>query len=373
MQRPDPRAAVPPRPGVRLAAQLRRARRARRLRRRAHRGGGRRAAGDGLRDGRRAAAAVRPLHRDRDDRRRRALRLVAAAHQRPDQRDLDRGAQRARAASTARTRRSRRRCCSPSWWASIQLGITLLRLGDLTRYISHSVIVGFTLGASALLVLDQLKNLLGLQAVGDAHDHFLLRFWLTLTEGGGIHAATAADRARHDRAGARAALAEGAARLAAAARAADRRRRDGGRSSRGSGSTQRGVKVVGEIPAKLPSLRSCPRSTRPAIREFSTGALAIAVLGLLEAISMAKAIAAQTRPEARHEPAVPERRAREPRRQLLPVHARLGLADALGDQPAGRRVDAVVGRRLGGGGRADHARCSRPTRASSRARRWPAS
>ena len=27
---------------------------------------------------------------------------------------------------------------------AIQLGITLLRLGDLTRYISHSVIVGFT-------------------------------------------------------------------------------------------------------------------------------------------------------------------------------------------------------------------------------------
>ena len=37
---------------------------------------------------------------------------------------------------------------------------------------------------------------------------------------------------------------------------------------------------------------------------------------------MAKAIAAQTRPEARHEPAVPERGAREPHRQLLPVHSR---------------------------------------------------
>ena len=44
---------------------------------------------------------------------------------------------------------------------AIQLGITLFRLGDLTRYISHSVIVGFTAGAGSLLVLDQLKNLLG--------------------------------------------------------------------------------------------------------------------------------------------------------------------------------------------------------------------
>ena len=48
---------------------------------------------------------------------------------------------------------------------AIQLGISFLRLGDLTRYISHSVIVGFTAGASVLLVLDQMKNLLGLPAV----------------------------------------------------------------------------------------------------------------------------------------------------------------------------------------------------------------
>ena len=45
----------------------------------------------------------------------------------------------------------------------MQIGISLFRLGDLTRYISHSVIVGFTAGASALLVLDQAKNLLGLK------------------------------------------------------------------------------------------------------------------------------------------------------------------------------------------------------------------
>src|SRR5262245_51422548 len=75
---------------------------------------------------------------------------------------------------------------------AIQLGITLLRLGDLERYISHSVIVGFTAGASLLLGLDQLKNLLGMKAVGDAHSHFLVRFFRTLTEGGGPQLATAA-------------------------------------------------------------------------------------------------------------------------------------------------------------------------------------
>jgi SulP family sulfate permease len=63
----------------------------------------------------------------------------------------------------------------------IQTGISLLRLGDLTRYVSHAVIVGFTLGASVLLMLDQLKNLLGLPALGTGEDHFLKRFWLAIS------------------------------------------------------------------------------------------------------------------------------------------------------------------------------------------------
>jgi SulP family sulfate permease len=75
---------------------------------------------------------------------------------------------------------------------AIQLAITLLRLGDLERYISHSVIVGFTLGAGTLLVLDQIKNLLGLPAAGSGHDHFLVRLWGTLSAGGSSHAPTAA-------------------------------------------------------------------------------------------------------------------------------------------------------------------------------------
>src|SRR5262245_30731480 len=40
---------------------------------------------------------------------------------------------------------------------AIQLAISLARLGDLTRYISHSVLVGFVQGPSLLLVLDPVK------------------------------------------------------------------------------------------------------------------------------------------------------------------------------------------------------------------------
>jgi SulP family sulfate permease len=176
---------------------------------------------------------------------------------------------------------------------TIQLGITLFRLGDLTRYISHSVIVGFTAGAGSLLVLDQLKNLLGLRGMGHVHDHFLKRFWLTLTEGGSVHpetlaiglgtiAVVVALRWAKGRLGWRL-LPELLLTVAAMATLVAWLGLDG-----------RGVAVIGEIPATLPAFQ-LPRLDAVMISDFSTGALAIAVLGLLEAVAMAKAIAAQTR------------------------------------------------------------------------------
>ena len=175
---------------------------------------------------------------------------------------------------------------------AIQLGITLLRLGDLTRYISHSVIVGFTLGAGSLLILDQVKNLLGLAAVGDSHQHFLLRFWGSLAKGGGIHGPTAA-------------IGLGSIATLLALRAL--KRAFGWRLLPdlmltvimmailvgAFGLDAQGVRVIGEIPAKLPSF-SAPALDPALAQQLAGGALAIAVLGLLEAVSMAKAIAAVT-------------------------------------------------------------------------------
>lgn len=174
----------------------------------------------------------------------------------------------------------------------IQLGITLLRLGDLTRYISHSVIVGFTAGAGTLLALDQLKNLLGLKAVGNIHDHFLHQLWRTLTEGGGIQPET---------------LGIGLATIVLVLALRWLKARVGWRLAPDLlivvmvmsvvvawwGLDQKGVRVVGEIPAGLPSFR-LPVLDVDRMRDYASGALAIAVLGLLEAISMAKSIAAQT-------------------------------------------------------------------------------
>jgi len=176
---------------------------------------------------------------------------------------------------------------------AIQLAITLARLGDLTRYISHSVIVGFTLGASVLLVLDQLKNLLGQSAVGDVHAHFVLRFWRSLTQGGPVQGPT---------------LWVGLASIALVLllRVLKRLLRwpllpeflitvvAMAWATSALGLEKQGVKVVGDIPTSLPR-PALPHLDFAWIRDLAPSALALALLGLLEAISMAKSIAAVTR------------------------------------------------------------------------------
>ncbi len=174
---------------------------------------------------------------------------------------------------------------------AVQFGITLLRLGDLSRYISHAVIVGFTLGAATLIVLDQFKNLIGVKSRGTGEDHFLKRFWLTAAQIDQTHFATLF-------------IGLGTVAVALALYWINQRFRlripefllalismaavvwywglDG-----------KGVAVVGRIPAELPSF-AFPEIKWASVRELANSSLAIALLGLLEAIAMAKAIANHT-------------------------------------------------------------------------------
>ncbi len=176
----------------------------------------------------------------------------------------------------------------------IQTGITLLRLGDLSRFISHAVVVGFTVGASVLLVLDQLKNVLGLKAQGGHHDHFLTRFYLTMTEGGPVHWPTIW-------------VAVGTVIVAILVRLLSQRLKvrlpelllaivAAGLATwwLDLGSATWGVKLVDKIPRTLPWFQ-IPTWDWSLVRELAPSALAIALLGLLEAIAMAKSIAIKTR------------------------------------------------------------------------------
>src|SRR5262249_28621109 len=173
----------------------------------------------------------------------------------------------------------------------VQTGISLLRLGDLSKYISHSVIVGFTLGAAVLLVLDQFKNLLGLPAAGTGEDHFLKRFALSVSN---------IDQTN------RAALLIGLSTIAIALLLRGINKLLAIRLPEfllalicvtfvvaNQHLEKQGVKIVGTIPARLPEFE-VPTVHWTWVRQLSSSTLAIALLGLLEAISMAKAIAVQT-------------------------------------------------------------------------------
>jgi sulfate permease, SulP family len=196
---------------------------------------------------------------------------------------------------------------------AFQTCITLFRLGDLSRFISHSVIVGFTLGAAILLALDQLKNLLGLTPYGRHDDHFLIRFFLTLQHGSINPTALFLGassmvlvillRAVGDRLKSHlpeflivVALMAGGVWLCKS-QVATVGTEENSRSNlmhvqffQWQGS----VEVIGKIPSGLPSLEAPPWNWSM-IRQLMSSSLAIAVLGLLEAIAMAKVIAARTR------------------------------------------------------------------------------
>ncbi|HEV3255792.1 MAG TPA: SulP family inorganic anion transporter, partial [Gemmataceae bacterium] len=175
----------------------------------------------------------------------------------------------------------------------IQVVIALLKLGDLTRYISESVVLGFMAGAGILIALGQVPNLLGLERSGTAGEHFLYRLWLTLRDGGSVHYP---------------ALGVGLATLVLIV-----------------GLRQLSARLRVKLPELLLSLvvvsvatwtfdwrlspgeiarvdivRQLPSPHLPTwrvqwIQEEWGGALAIALLGLVESLAIAKAIAARTR------------------------------------------------------------------------------
>jgi len=180
----------------------------------------------------------------------------------------------------------------------IQIGIAVFKLGDLTRYISESVILGFMAGAAVLLAIGQIGNALGVRDKGTGNQHVLYRLWLTVVHGDPIN---------------QKALVVSAVTVifAVLLRRAVRRWRlpqldmfvvlllvalgsyAAGWSLPDAGG-KTAVSVVGSIKASLPQPH-IPEIHWSWIGQLSSSAVAIAFLGLLEALSIAKSIAHHTR------------------------------------------------------------------------------
>jgi SulP family sulfate permease len=180
----------------------------------------------------------------------------------------------------------------------IQILIAVFKLGDLTRYISESVVIGFMAGAGFLVALSQVGNLMGINERGTGHQHVLHRVWMTLTEGGPVNGRALAigltsvalviilsKLARKYR------LPQFDMLLALIITAV---------VAATFGWTQAGahdrslIAVVGNVPASLP-LPHIPEIKFVWVKQLSGSAFAIACLGLLEALAIAKSIAVHTR------------------------------------------------------------------------------
>ncbi len=166
-----------------------------------------------------------------------------------------------------------------------QLAMGLARMGALVNFISHSVVIGFTAGAAFLIAAGQLKNFFGVEIVRGASffeslHQFALRLthinWYVTAVGvatvvAGIVVKRYSPRMPFMIVG----MLVGSA-IAVLLNAIF-----------GSATTQ--IATVGAVPAGLPPL-SAPDFSLHTIRKMTPGALAIAMLGLAEAVSIARAI-----------------------------------------------------------------------------------
>ncbi|UYG07812.1 SulP family inorganic anion transporter [Halomonas sp. M4R1S46] len=163
----------------------------------------------------------------------------------------------------------------------IQLAMGLLRLGSLVSFISHTVVIGFTTGAAILIATSQLKHLLGVSIDGQGFLMELAALAQTLPETnpyalaiGLISLVTSVVTRRIHRRSPHLLLGLAAGSLACWLL-------DG---------EAHGVALVGALPGTLPPL-SLPELSPDSLRTLTSGAFAIALLGLIEAVSIARAIA----------------------------------------------------------------------------------
>jgi sulfate permease, SulP family len=171
----------------------------------------------------------------------------------------------------------------------IQIALGLARAGFLVNFLSRPVISGFTSAAALIIGLSQLEHLLGISPDRNLAVHELVIAVATLlpetslaTLGLGLGSiAVLVVLARIRPRAPRALVVVALGTVLVWALDLD----------------QRGVAIVGEVPAGLPR-PALPVFDLAVMRELGPSAVAIAFVAFMEAISVAKAVAAKTKPDA---------------------------------------------------------------------------
>lgn len=166
-----------------------------------------------------------------------------------------------------------------------QLAFGLARLGVLVNFVSHTVVIGFTTGAAILIATSQIKNILGISLpAGETFLHTWVLVLEKFTDTNGYVLVTALvtlitalliKRLLPKIPNLLIGLVVGS--LVAIV----------------LGGVSQGIKLVGEIPAQLPPL-SAPDFSFDVIKKLAPEAFAVALLGLIEAVSISRSIATKS-------------------------------------------------------------------------------
>ena len=166
-----------------------------------------------------------------------------------------------------------------------QLAFGLARLGRLVNFVSHTVVAGFTSGAAILIVTSQMKGVLGvhlpkgvsflhtwsdiLARIGEINYYVLAIALATLVSA--LLSKKFFKKCPYLLVG----MVVGSVLAAFLSNSTD------------------GIRLVGKIPAHLPPL-SLPDFSFPVIRKLAPEAFAVALLGLIEAVSISRAVAVKS-------------------------------------------------------------------------------
>jgi len=167
-----------------------------------------------------------------------------------------------------------------------QLLLALFRFGTLVNFVSHSVVVGFTTGAAIVIASSQVKNILGVDIESSGT---FLSSWQ------GVYAA----------AGETNFYAVSVAAITVICCLLVKRFLPrwpnmliamiiSSAYAWWLGAADKGIKLVGEIPGSLPPFLF-PQLDTASLYELAPGAIAIGLLGLVEAVSIARSVATRSR------------------------------------------------------------------------------
>ena len=166
-----------------------------------------------------------------------------------------------------------------------QLAFGLARLGALVNFVSHTVVIGFTAGAAILIATSQMKSILGITL--PAGESFL-HTWVLLFEKAGstnVYVLATALTTLFSALLVKKLLPKIPNLLVGLVM--------GSVIALLLGGLENGIKLVGEIPGHLPPLSS-PDFSFDAIKRLAPEAFAVALLGLIEAVSISRAIATKS-------------------------------------------------------------------------------